>query len=181
MNRLTAAAPLKLAAGGSNVTDVSLAGLVGVWGPGLPEQDQTLAHRLLPPRTRLPRLHPGHPPTRGNANAGIHTENTHDSAFPPVLSKRCTAECRSPTHSVAWMHTHWSTLLNSVCFVQVMVLWSWSLSSRMCYTSFLISITFHHTHTHTVIKVISSACVCLRDRVLTRLPRCVRKALRAGW
>lgn len=45
---------------------VCVAGLVGVRGPGLPEPDQADAHRLLPLRPRLPRLHQSHAQTRGN-------------------------------------------------------------------------------------------------------------------
>ena len=57
----------------SDCSDGSLAGLVGVWGPGLPEQDQTFAHRLLSPRTHLPRLLQSHPQTWGGPPPPTHT------------------------------------------------------------------------------------------------------------
>lgn len=55
----------------TNVSSVSVrvSGLVGVWGPGLPEPDQTSTHRLLPLRPYLPRLHQSRTQTGGKCIA----------------------------------------------------------------------------------------------------------------
>lgn len=127
-----------------------LSGLVGVRGPGLPEPDQTFAHRLLSPRTHLPCLHQSHSEARGNANR---------------ITREFWLKCTQPCSDI-WSHIDAEQIIgrkhrvwleaernapentDSVYFVQLMVLWSWSLSFCMRCTSALLSVTFHHIYTH---------------------------------
>lgn len=94
---------------GHNASDVSIAGLVGVWRSGLPEQDQTFAHRLLPPRTHLPRLHQSHSQNRGDTTPQFTLTHTTALLFARTIQTRMEIEMNphTKTHILSLLSSWW--------------------------------------------------------------------------